>query len=137
MLSPQICRGHGIEPLYKKIAGVPENMLRTWIAAAAQREAAEVPEVLPESLRQKHNLCTYSEAILQAHAPESREKLAAAKRYLAFEQLIIYQLALGSMRTGVRPGGSSSITDTSRSPYMTSASVRGMGVALMTSVLGL
>ena len=26
MLSPQICRGHGIEPLYKKIAGVPENM---------------------------------------------------------------------------------------------------------------
>lgn len=99
MLSPQICRGHGIEPLYKKIAGVPENMLRTWIAAAAQREAAEVPEVLPESLRQKHNLCTYSEAILQAHAPESREKLADAKRYLAFEQLIIYQLALGSMRT--------------------------------------
>ena len=51
-----------------------------------------MPEALPESLRQKHNLCTYSEAILQAHAPESREKLAAAKRYLAFEQLIIYQL---------------------------------------------
>ena len=99
MLSPQICRGHGIEPMYKKIPGIPENSLRIWIAAAVQREAAEVPDVLPESIRQKHNLCTYSDAILQAHAPESRQKLAEAKRYLAFEQLIVYQLALGSMRT--------------------------------------
>ena len=98
MLSPQICHGHGIEPLYRKINGVPDAMLRTWIAAAAQREAAEMPEMLPEELRARHGLCTYAQAILQAHAPESRQSLAKAKRYLAFEQLLIYQLALGSMR---------------------------------------
>lgn len=98
MLSPQICHGHGIEPLYRKINGVPDAMLRTWIAAAAQREAAEMPEMLPEELRARHGLCTYAQAILQAHAPESRQSLANAKRYLAFEQLLIYQLALGSMR---------------------------------------
>lgn len=98
MLSPQICHGHGIEPLYRKINGVPDAMLRTWIAAAAQREAAEMPEMLPEDLRARHGLCTYAQAILQAHAPESRQSLAQAKRYLAFEQLLIYQLALGSMR---------------------------------------
>lgn len=98
MLSPQICHGHGIEPLYRKINGVPDAMLRTWIAAAAQREAAEMPEMLPEELRARHGLCTYAQAILQAHAPESRQSLAQAKRYLAFEQLLIYQLALGSMR---------------------------------------
>lgn len=98
MLSPQICHGHGIEPLYRKINGVPDAMLRTWIAAAAQREAVEMPEMLPEDLRARHGLCTYAQAILQAHAPESRQSLAQAKRYLAFEQLLIYQLALGSMR---------------------------------------
>ena len=32
---------------------------------------------------------------------------------------------------GVRPGGSSSMTETSRSPYRVSESVRGMGVAVM------
>ncbi len=35
--------------------------------------------------------------------------------------------------TGVRPGGSSSITDTSRSAYAVIASVRGIGVAVMIS----
>ncbi len=98
MSSPQICHGHGIEPLYKRIPGVPENMLRGWIAIAAQREADEVPEPLPDEIRRKYGLCSYAQAIRWAHAPESREALAAAKRYLEFEQLLIYQLALGAMR---------------------------------------
>ena len=37
---------------------------------------------------------------------------------------------------GVRPGGSSSITDTSRSAYAVIASVRGIGVAVMMSWCG-
>ena len=37
---------------------------------------------------------------------------------------------------GLRPGGSSSITDTSRSPYKVIANVRGMGVAVITSTWG-
>ena len=35
---------------------------------------------------------------------------------------------------GFLPGGSSSITDTSRSPYRISESVLGIGVAVITSV---
>ena len=38
-----------------------------------------------------------------------------------------------AVSTGVRPGGSSSITETSRSAYAVIASVRGMGVAVMMS----
>jgi hypothetical protein len=37
---------------------------------------------------------------------------------------------------GVRPGGSSSSTLTSRSPYTVMAAVRGMGVAVITSTSG-
>ena len=37
---------------------------------------------------------------------------------------------------GLRPGGSSSMTETSRSPYNVMASVRGIGVAVMTSTWG-
>src|SRR2546430_740814 len=37
---------------------------------------------------------------------------------------------------GRRPGGMSRITDTSRSPYTVSASVRGIGVAVLTSTSG-
>ena len=48
------------------------------------------------------------------------------------------RLASGTIRvaTGVRPGGSSSTMEMSRSPYSISDSVRGMGVADMTSTLG-
>ena len=38
---------------------------------------------------------------------------------------------------GVRWGGNSSITEKSRSPYSVSASVRGMGVAVITRTSGL
>ena len=38
--------------------------------------------------------------------------------------------------TGFLPGGISSITDTSRSPYRVMARVRGMGVAVITSTCG-
>ena len=37
---------------------------------------------------------------------------------------------------GSRPGGRSRMTDTSRSPYSVSASVRGIGVAVITSTSG-
>ena len=41
-----------------------------------------------------------------------------------------------AVSTGVRPGGSSSITETSRSAYAVIARVRGIGVAVMTSWCG-
>ena len=37
---------------------------------------------------------------------------------------------------GLRPGGISSITETSKSPYTVIASVRGIGVAVMTRMWG-
>ena len=38
---------------------------------------------------------------------------------------------IATVVTGVRPGGSSSITEVSRSAYAVIASVRGIGVAVM------
>ena len=38
---------------------------------------------------------------------------------------------IATVITGVRPGGNSSMTETSRSAYAVIASVRGMGVAVM------
>ena len=96
--SPQQCHGHGIEPLYKRIQGIPDSTLREWISVAVQREAAERPEPLPDAVRHRHGLVTWAEAITQIHAPESRPKLIAAKRYIAFYRLLTYQLALSSMR---------------------------------------
>ena len=43
---------------------------------------------------------------------------------------------LTSVRTGCRPGGSPRMTDTSMSPHSVSASVRGIGVAVITSTSG-
>ena len=66
-------------------------------------------------------------------------RLLAAREGLAQELRHARALALAEQQrcaTGVRPGGSSSITETSRSPYSVSASVRGIGVAVITSTCG-
>ena len=60
-------------------------------------------------------------------AISSRMKLYIAMRLFSPTQ---------SVWTGFRPGGISSMTETSRSPYRVMARVRGMGVAVITSTCG-
>ena len=51
-------------------------------------------------------------------------------------RLVVLSSYLCKVMTGLRPGGSSSIILTSRSPYNVMANVRGMGVAVITSTWG-
>ena len=69
------------------------------------------PETLPSSLRLRHGLCELNFAIRQAHFPDSFESLRTARRRLAFEQMLMYQAALGLMRSGGAPGYAIPIPD--------------------------
>lgn len=101
---PSIEKEGGIIPVYKPIPGVPNKTLKTCVEAALALCDGQWPDQLPESLRRRYGLCERNFAMRNAHMPVNRDALQAARRRLAFEELLVYQIGLGLMRAGGRKG---------------------------------
>ncbi len=54
--------------------------------------------VIPTSAVNRHGLMEYGQAVRQLHFPTDEETLARARRTLAFEELLVFQLALSGLR---------------------------------------
>ena len=87
-----------IQPVYKAVKGIPAKTFRDMMLTALTQVDDCCPESLPRALRIRHGLCELNYAIRQAHFPDSLEDLKRARRRLAFEQMLMYQAALGLMR---------------------------------------
>ncbi|MBO5869175.1 MAG: ATP-dependent DNA helicase RecG [Clostridia bacterium] len=59
-------------------------------------------ELLPESVRIKHNLLPRSEATKLMHRPSDKESLKKARRTLAISEIAVFRIALSGMRSNVR-----------------------------------
>ncbi len=81
-------------PIYALTEGVNGRWLRQTIKRAVDYWAPRLPDPLPPSVREAHQLLDLATALRQAHFPDSPEKLAAARRRLAFDELFIFQIAL-------------------------------------------
>ena len=103
LVSPTIEAGQGLIPVYRSIAGIPPKALRQSVEAALKLCEGQWPDELPEGLRRRYGLCERNFAMRNAHFPDSREALEAARRRIAFEELLLYQIALRLFRsTGKR-----------------------------------
>ena len=102
--SPSIEKERGIVPVYRKTAGIPGATFRDIIWQALQEMEGQWPDELPETLRRRHSLCERNFAMRAAHLPESLEALEVARRRLAFEELLLYQVGLWILR-GQRGAG--------------------------------
>ena len=87
-----------IQPVYRAIKGIPAKSFRTMMEQALSQVDDTCPETLPNALRLRHGLCELNFALREAHFPASFENLKMARRRLAFEQMLMYQAALGLMR---------------------------------------
>ncbi|MBR4443251.1 MAG: ATP-dependent DNA helicase RecG, partial [Clostridia bacterium] len=104
LVCPAFESGEGLKPVYKPLPGIPQKTLTQTIAAALALRDGQWEEPLPESLRRRWRLCERNYAILNAHRPVNRDALAAARRRLAFEELLLYQVGLWLMRGAKREG---------------------------------
>ena len=104
LVSPTIEQGQGLIPVYRNIAGIPPKALRQSVEAALKLCEGQWPDELPESLRRRHGLCERNFAMRNAHFPDSIEALGAARRRIAFEELLLYQVALRLFRSANRDG---------------------------------
>lgn len=94
----------GPKPVYKPIAGISAKVLSQLIDQALTLMEGQWKDDLPMPLRQKYGLCERNFAFLNAHHPESREALEAARRRLSFEELLVFQVGLWLLR-GSRSSG--------------------------------
>ena len=104
LVCPAFESGEGLKPVYKPLPGIPQKTLTQTIAAALALRDGQWEEPLPESLRRRWRLCERNYAILNAHRPVNRDALVAARRRLAFEELLLYQVGLWLMRGAKREG---------------------------------
>ncbi len=95
-LNPMLVEEAGIQPVYRPIEKLPPKTMRSLIAAALS--AGRFEDALPETFRNRYNLCPRQIALRQAHFPASQEALAEARRRLAFEELVLFQTHVQTLR---------------------------------------
>lgn len=104
--------GLGIRPRYPLVPGVAGRVMERLVAAAVDRHAHEVPDVLPPDTRARLGLPSLAEALRLIHCPDRQatpallDALVAgrsdAHRRLALEDLLVIQMGLGRRRAAAR-----------------------------------
>ena len=87
-----------IVPLYPLTYSLSQNVLRGIIENGIKEIEGQLPETLPEYILKNYNLYDINTAIKQIHFPDNFEKYELARKRLAFEELLIMQLALLTLK---------------------------------------
>ncbi len=88
----------GLVPVYALTDGLSQANLRDWVALALSTYAPTLTDLLPGTLRAKHQLPHLMTAIKDMHAPASERHHETARRRFAYEELLILHGVLQSRR---------------------------------------
>ena len=83
-----------IVPIYPLTRNLTQNVLRGIMQNAMDEVYGNLEETLPQEIINEYNLMELNEAIKKVHFPEELEEFKQARTRLAFEELLIMQLAL-------------------------------------------
>lgn len=87
-----------IVPVYRMTAGLNQKTLLQSVRQGLDACAGQLPEVLPESVREKNRLVQARYAYENIHFPTDFGALELARRRLIFEELFVLACALGRIR---------------------------------------
>lgn len=93
----------GLVPVYRLTPPLTQKIISDAVSAVISL-CDSIPSVLPQSVIEAQGLMTRGEAIKELHIPTSADRLAAARRTLAFEELTVFQIALSGLRRVSRTG---------------------------------
>ncbi len=96
----------GLVPVHSTSDGLRADRLREWVAAI-RGLGLRALEPMPAELRARRGLPGIGDALASVHFPDSAEAAELARRRLAFEELMLHQVALAARRRGreeQRPG---------------------------------
>ncbi len=81
-------------PVYPLVEGIYQRTVRRLVKQALDVGIAQVVEFLPQELRHRTGLMGLRNALAQAHYPDSQADWNIARRRLAFDELLLLQLAV-------------------------------------------
>lgn len=87
-----------IVPVYRMTVGLSQRLIIAAVRQALDACGPELPEVLPDSLREKYRLAQTQYAYENIHFPPDFESLELARRRLIFEELFLLACALGRIK---------------------------------------
>lgn len=85
-------------PVYRLTEGVSQAQMRRLMRSCVGRFADLIEEPLPDAFRQRLELPAMTDTIRAMHFPETKPVRDAARRRLAFQELLVMQLALALRR---------------------------------------
>ncbi len=88
-----------IIPIYPLTYQLSQNTIRQIIENGLKEINGNLPETMPEYLRQTYHLLDIHSALLQIHFPKSYQEFNQARKRLVFEELLGMQLALLRLKT--------------------------------------
>ena len=87
-----------IVPVYRVCAGLTQRDLLRAIRTTLDEQLDRIPDVLPEDVLRREQLCAAAYAYENIHFPASTGALEIARRRLIFEELFLLACALGKTR---------------------------------------
>ena len=97
----QLTQPDRLFPVYPLTDGITQQTMRRVVREALARGADGVEEALPEDLRRRNDLLPVRKALWDAHYPDNPSGYEAARRRLAFEELLRLQLGVLKHRKAV------------------------------------
>ena len=82
------------QPVYATVSPLTNKGLQKMIWDLLEQMKGKIDEVLPPQIREKYRLVSREEAIRAIHFPADKEALRQARRRLAYEEALFYQLGL-------------------------------------------
>lgn len=87
-----------VMPLYSLCAGLTQTVVRKAVESSLELVYGKLEEILPSSIMDKYKLMNINEALKNIHYQETHEKYMQARFRLVFEELLIMQLGLISIK---------------------------------------
>ena len=94
-----------LQPVYPLTDGLYQRTIRRIVKEALDAALAHVREYLPDDILRMHDLMPLRDAISRMHHPESAEQAEAARRRLAFDELLMLQLTVARRRAQWQESG--------------------------------
>ena len=101
MVSPEFAeagRAPGMRPIYPQTKGLSSRLIEKAVAQALRLLPDVLRDPLAQTLRQQYALCELRYALENIHRPPNEESMQVARRRLAFEELLVLQLGMLTLK---------------------------------------
>ena len=112
ILDGDAAAGPGVVPIYPLTEDLRPDQLRSLLRKTLDRYASCLTDVLPVSLRHKHDWPTCDQALRDVHFPSTLSAATRGRRRFVYEEFLILQLALALRRRDVREEGRAPVLTT-------------------------